>query len=129
MKTLSLRALAFTIVALTATACGPFHRGSANEAAIVFENASVNQAAVYAVMPGTNQVRLGTVLPGQTETLRIPSTITGRATPVNIVARLLAGSSHPETGAVSIRPGDAYHVRLTNSSVMLTMVPVEADEP
>ena len=41
-----------------------------------------------------------------------PADLTNRGT-LNIVARLLARNELPQTGPVTINPGDRYHVRLT----------------
>jgi hypothetical protein len=110
------------------TACGPFQRGgNDNEAALIFENASIDQAAVYAVMPGSDMIRLGTVLPGQTDTLSIPASVTGRNASVSIVARMLGANSFPQTGPLNIGRGDAFHVRLSNNSTILTATPVDID--
>ena len=127
MKNSYLRGALLIGTALLA-ACGPFRRGgNDHEAALIFENASIEQAAVYAVMTGSDMIRLGTVLPGQTDTLSIPASVTGRNAPVSIVARLLAGNAFPQTGPLNIGRGDAFHVRLTNNTTILTATPVEID--
>ena len=75
-------------------------------------------------MPGAEFRRIGTVIPGRTETLNIPSDMAIRGS-LNIVARLLARNEVPQTGPVTIRPGERYQVRLTTDARSLSFLPAE----
>jgi hypothetical protein len=89
---------------------------------IVFTNESLDQATVYVVAPGADFRRIGTVIPGRTEALTVPSEFANRGT-VNIVARLLARSEVPQTGPVSLRPGERYEVKLLGDARILSFLP------
>ena len=116
-------ASAFALVALV-VGCGRFVRGSGEPPArIVFVNESIDQATVYAVAPGSEFRRIGTVIPGRSDTLTVPSDMVRRAGTLNIVARLLARSDMAQTGAVSMRPGELYEVRLAPNSRILSFLP------
>src|SRR5215218_11145188 len=105
------RRLGFVALTLVGTACASGGRGSGQPAAtLVFSNESLDQAAVYVIAPGADFRRIGTVMPGRTETLTVPADLTNRGT-LNIVARLLARNELPQTGPVTINPGDRYQVR------------------
>jgi hypothetical protein len=111
------------ILAGAAIACGPFRRGTVPEPAVViFTNQALDQAAVYVVAAGSDYRRIGTVMPGRTETLEVPSDLATRST-VNIIARLLAHSSFPQTGYVSLSPGERYEVTLPPDGRMLSFLP------
>ena len=104
--------LALAIAISTVAACGPFHRASDSQRALLyFSNESLDQATVFAVMSGGRAVRLGTVFAGRTDTLVVPPEVT-RGTNVNVVARLLARNIRPQSGSLSIVPGDRFEVRL-----------------
>ena len=119
----SLRRLTPVALALVAAACGPARRGSGEPpAAIIFSNESLDQATVYIVVPGMDFRRLGTVIPGRTDTLTIPPEFSNRGT-LNIVARLLARPDLPQTGPVSVRPGELYNVRLLVDAKLLSFLP------
>ena len=118
--------LATVALASAAMACGPFFRKGtpAGEPAIlVFSNQSLDQATVYAVVPGADYIRIGTVMAGRTEELRVPSDMVLRAGTINIVARLLARSNFPQTGPVSISPGERYEVTLPMDGRLLSFLP------
>jgi hypothetical protein len=119
------RQFATVALASAAMACGPFRKGApAGEPAIlVFSNQSLDQATVYAVVPGADYIRIGTVMAGRTEELRIPSDMVLRAGTINIVARLLARSNFPQTGPVSISPGERYEVTLPMDGRLLSFLP------
>jgi len=118
-----LRRLTLLLVAFTAVACGPRRRGPAEPlATLVFSNESLDQATVYVVAPGADFRRIGTVIPGRTETLTVPAEFTNRGT-LNIVARLLARSDVPQTGPVTLRPGERYEVRLQGDGRVLSFLP------
>jgi hypothetical protein len=109
---------------LTAAACGSFRRGSGqSSSAIIFSNESLDQAAVYVVSPGVEFRRIGTVIPGRTDTLTVPADLVARAGTLNIVARLLARPDVPQTGPVSLVPGEKYQVRLTTDAKILSFLP------
>jgi hypothetical protein len=115
-------ASAALMVAATA-ACGSARRGSGEPpAVIIFSNESLDQATVYIVAPGADFRRMGTVIAGRTDTLTVPPGFAQRGT-VNIVARLLARSELPQTGPVSIRPGEQYQVRLQLDAKLLSFLP------
>ena len=116
---------------LALTACGPFNRSRAAEAEaiLIFRNQSVDQATVFAALPGRDPQRLGTVFPGQTDTLRVPSSITRSGSPVNIIARLLARPERPQSGSVTIGSGDVFVVTLNNNQSVLVITPAEAPPP
>jgi hypothetical protein len=110
------------ILAATA-ACGPLRRGAGPPpAALIFTNESLDQATVYIVAPGRDFRRIGTVMAGRTDTLTVPTDLATRGT-LNIVARLLARSDLPQTGPVSIRPGEQYEVRLPPNSRLISFLP------
>jgi hypothetical protein len=111
-----------TLLALGA-ACGPFHTGSESRATLVFSNESLDQADVYASGADGLPVRVGTVLAGRTETLTLPATVLGQGGNINISARLLAKNQVPQSGPVSIRPGDRISVRLPPDERMLVVLP------
>ena len=115
--------LGLVALALAGSACASGGHGSGLPAAtIVFTNESLDQAAVYVIAAGAEFRRIGTVIPGHTETLTIPADMTNRGT-LNIVARLLARNELPQTGPVTINPGDRYHVRLTVDGRDLSFLP------
>ena len=118
------RPLTLAVVACIAAACASTGRGPVEPPArIVFTNESLDQATVYVVAPGVEFRRIGTVIPGRTDTLRVRADMIARAGTVNIVARLLARSEVPQTGAVSLRPGEMYAVRLTPDARILSFLP------
>jgi hypothetical protein len=115
--------LGLVALALVGTACASGARGSGQPTAtLVFSNESLDQAAVYLIAPGAEFRRIGTVIPGHTDTLTVPADMTNRGT-LNIVARLLARNELPQTGPVTINPGDRYHVRLTADGRDLSFLP------
>jgi hypothetical protein len=118
------RRLGLVALTLASAACGSLGRGSGQPATtLIFSNESLDQAAVYVVAPGAEFRRIGTVIPGRTETLTIPADMAARAGSLNIVARLLARNELPQTGPVTIRPGDRYQVRLTPDAKVLSFLP------
>jgi len=118
------RLIIFAAAALGAAACGPFHKGSGLPPAyLFFTNESLDQADVYAVVSGNQPIRIGTVSAGRTDTLTVPSDISGRGENVNVVARLLARSAVPSSGPIPIHPGDRLTVRLPLDQKMLVVLP------
>jgi hypothetical protein len=108
-------------------ACSPVRRGPAQPPAyLVFSNNSLTQADVFIVSPGSGSRRVGTVMSGQTDTLRVPADIAMRGGTVNIVARLLARNQVPQTGPVSIQPGETYEVRLATDGRLLSFLPARS---
>jgi hypothetical protein len=106
-----------------AVGCGPMRRSSDQPVAtVIFTNESIDQATVYVVAPGADFRRIGTVIPGRTETLSVPPDFTNRGT-VNFVARLLARSDVPQTGPVSVVPGERYEIRLQMDGRVLSFLP------
>lgn len=125
LRTLAFSAL-FSAASLgAATSCGRFHHGDAPErAALVFINESLGQADVFIVVPGTESRRIGTVFPGRTDTLMVPTDITSRASSLQIVARVLAHSTSPSSGPISISPGEYLQVTLPSDLKSLIVLPV-----
>jgi hypothetical protein len=123
----SLRRLALAVLIVAAAiACSPLRRGpSAAPATLIFTNESLDQATVYVVVPGFEFRRIGTVMAGRTETLRVPAELAARAGTVNVVARMLARSDVPQTGPVSIRPGEQYELRLPITGRLISFLPSE----
>jgi len=118
------RRLGLVTSILVSVACGSLGRGSPQPpASLIFTNESLDQAAVYVIASGVEFRRIGTVIPGRTDTLTIPSDVVARAGTLNIVARLLARNEVPQTGPVTIRPGDLYQVRLTADARALSFLP------
>jgi hypothetical protein len=112
------------MLAIAATACGPVRRGPGPSPAIIyFTNESLDQATVYVVAPGLDFRRIGVVFPGRTDSLVVPADVAIRGGTLNIVARMLARSDIPQTGPVSIRPGERYEVRLPLSGRLLSFLP------
>jgi hypothetical protein len=108
-------------------ACGPFHMGGPDQSAkVIFINESLDQADVYASGPDGLPVRVGTVFAGRTDTLTVPATVVGQGGNVNFSARLLARSRIPQSGPVSIRPGDRIQVRLPSDETMLVVLPASS---
>lgn len=105
------------------TACRPLKKASAPQPArLVFHNEATDQAAVYITVSGVEFRRIGTVMPGRTDTLTVPLDLSNHGT-VNILARILARSSAPQTGPVSIMPGEMYDVRLGMDQRILSFLP------
>jgi hypothetical protein len=102
------------VLILAATAAsGPLRRGAGPPpAALIFTNESLDQATVYIVAPGRD------FRAGRTDTLTVPTDLATRGT-LNIVAR----SDLPQTGPVSIRPGEQYEVRLPPNSRLMSFLP------
>lgn len=116
------------LILAAAAACGPFRRGAGPPpAALIFTNESFDQATVYIVAPGRDFRRLGTVLSGRTDTLMVPADLATRGT-LNIVARMLARSDVPQTGPVSITPGERYEVRLPPNSRLISFLPAGSED-
>ena len=117
------REVSAAIVLAAAVSCGPVRRGPATEPAyIYFTNEALDQAAVYITASGLDLRRIGTVMSSRTDTLVVPSDLTARGGPVNIVARLLARTELPQTGPVTILPGERYQVRLPPDARLLTFL-------
>ena len=110
---------------LTVAACNAFrHGGPAPEpATIFFVNESLEQADVYAVAQSGDRRRIGTVMAGRTDTLSVPASMLSSGGAINIYVRLLASSRRPETGPVTIIPGEAYLVRLPSDERLLSFLP------
>jgi hypothetical protein len=119
--------IVFAILIVVVVACSPHRRGPVQEPAyLVFSNNSLTQADVFIVAPGFGSRRVGTVMSGQTDTLRVPADIATRGGTVNIVARLLARNQAPQTGPVSIFPGEMYDVRLPTDGRLLSFLPARS---
>lgn len=117
------RAAVAVAAALTLAGCGPFHRGNQPESVIVFRNQSLDQADVYAIGAGGDPIRIGTVFAGRTETLRVPTSVTGASSRVNVVARIFASGRLVVTGPFTLMPGDSMDVTLTSDEKILSVLP------
>jgi hypothetical protein len=119
------RHLAFGAVMLATAACASVGgRGTAQpKTSIIFANESQEQATVYIVAPGVEFRRIGTVFANRTDTLTVPPDLAARGATLNVVARLLARPNVPQTGPVSIRPGEMYQVRLGSDAKLLSFLP------
>jgi hypothetical protein len=112
-------------ILLAATAgCGFSRRGGRPPPTVlVFTNESLAQADVFMVMQGMGARRIGTVMSGRTDTLFVPPDLASRGGSVNIIARLLAHRAVPQTGPVSIVPGEIYEVRLSSDTRLISFLP------
>src|SRR5687768_6012009 len=119
-----MRRLVIAIALATPMACGGSRRPATTQqrAVLDFTNESLDHATVYAVVSG-QAVRIGTVFAGRTERLVVPPDVAFRGSNVNVVARLLAQSYQPQTGPISLRPGDHLEVRLPINSRALVVLP------
>lgn len=117
------RAMVAAAAALTLAGCGPFHHGSQPESVVVFHNQSTDQADVYAIGSGGDPIRIGTVFGGRNETLRVPTSITGGSSRVNVVARIFASGRIVATGPFTLMPGDSMDVTLTSDAKILSVLP------
>ncbi len=117
------RAIVAVAAAFALAGCGPFHRGNQPESVIVFRNQSPDQADVYAIGSGGDPIRIGTVFSGRTETLRVPSSVTGASSRVNVVARIFASGRLVVTGPFTLMPGDSMDVTLTSDEKILSVLP------
>ena len=117
------RAVVAVAAASALAGCGPFHRGNEPQSVIVFRNQSPDQADVYAIGSGGDPIRIGTVFAGRTETLRVPTSVTGGSSRVNIVARIFASGRLVVTGPFTLMPGDSMDVTLTSDEKILSVVP------
>ena len=104
-------------------ACGPLRRGP-EAALVIFTNQSLDQADVYAVSSSGAQTRIGTVMPGRTDTLRVRQGAVGGDNQANLVARILARSRAPNSGLVTLAPGDRVQVTLSSDERILSVLPV-----
>ena len=114
-------------VLLTVAACRQFRRnGPAPEpATIYFVNESLDQADVFIISQSGDARRIGTVMSGRTDTLSVPASILAAGGSLNVYARLLASPRRPETGPVTMLPGEAYLVRLPSDERLLAFLPAD----
>ena len=117
------RIMVAAAAALALAGCGPFHHSNIPESVVVFRNQSPDQADVYAIGSGGDPVRIGTVFAGRTETLRVPPSITGASSRVNVVARIFASQHVVVTGPFTLLPGDSMDVTLTSDEKILSVLP------
>ena len=110
-------------VVIAAIACGPFHRGGAPDAVVVFKNEATDQADVYALGPGGEPTRIGTVFAGRTDTLRVPVSVTGGTNRVNIIARIFPSSRAVLSGPFTLAPGETMIVTLPSDEKVLAVLP------
>ena len=115
---------ALGVLMLATAACSSVGRGSGQpSASIIFANESQEQATVYLVAPGVEFRRIGTVFANRTDTLTVPPDLAARGSTLNVVARLLARPNVPQTGPISIHPGEIYQVRLGSDAKVLSFLP------
>ncbi|HKN66328.1 MAG TPA: hypothetical protein VJW73_08635 [Gemmatimonadaceae bacterium] len=117
------RALVVVAAGMGLASCGPFHRGNQPESVVVFRNDSPDQADVYAIGSGGDPVRIGTVFASRTETLRVPASITGASSRVNVVARIFPTGRVVVTGPFTLMPGESMNVTLTSDEKILSVLP------
>src|SRR6185503_11896262 len=121
------RAAALAVGLALAGACGPYHhtgQAAGDLAAVLyFTNESLDQAAVYAVGQGSQQIRIGTVMAGRTDTLTVPPSLVGSGTSIQIVARQLGHNLGPQSGPLSLVPGDELAIRLPSDARTLIVLP------
>jgi hypothetical protein len=117
------RVVLLAAAALSTVGCGPFRRGGPPDPVVIFTNQSTDQADVYALGAGGEPVRIGTVFAGRTENLRVPSSITGGAQRVNVIARIFASPRTVASGPFSLAAGDTMTVTLTSDEKMLSVLP------
>ena len=121
------RTIALVTAAFLLAGCGAFRKGlgvpQEPDGVVVFRNDSRDQADVYAMGSGGDPMRIGTVFAGRTETLKIPSTITGGSFRINVLARLFPGGRVIATGSFSLGPGDSMTVRLMSDEKTLSVLP------
>jgi hypothetical protein len=113
--------------AMFATSCSRLHRGDDDRepAILLFENQSLDQADIFVSRGVGDNRRIGTVQAGRTESLVIPQEMVAAGS-INIIARLLARSFAPRTGAVAVNPGDRIRVTLPSDERQLTVLPAPA---
>lgn len=117
--------LAAALLATAAAACGPLRRGGgAPPALVIFSNQSLDQADVYTLTRAGARTRIGTVMPGRTDTLRVAASTLGGDYTLTVVARILARSIAPNSGLVTLTPGQAIAITLPPDERMLTVLPV-----
>ena len=109
-------------LAVIATACGPFHRGSRERATVIFTNETLDQADVYATISAST-IRIGSVFAARTDTLMVPTSVTDHGGQTSIVARLLGRSYQPSTGPITLRATDRIRVRLTSDGRNMFVTP------
>lgn len=119
-RSISAAAAALTLVL---AGCGPLHRGKQPESVVVFHNQSIDQADVYALGSGGDPYRIGTVFAGRTETLRVPASVSGGASRVNVIARIFPSGRVVATGPFNLGAGDSMDVTLTSDERMLSLLP------
>ena len=124
LSTSHCRRFALGALMLVAAACSSLGRGAAQpSSSIVFTNDSQEQATVYIVAPGVEFRRIGIVYANRTDTLTVPADLAARGATLNVVARLLARPNVPQTGPITIRPGEMYQVRLGSDAKVLSFLP------
>jgi hypothetical protein len=119
-RSLSVVACALTFVL---AGCGPFHRGQQPDGVVVFHNQSIDQADVYALGSGGDPYRIGTVFAGRTETLRVPASVSGGASRVNVIARIFPSGRVVATGPFNLGSGESMDVTLTSDERVLSLLP------
>ena len=121
------RTLASCVILAAMVACGHARSSSASPDAgpttIVFKNESLEQADVFAVRRSGGALRLGTVFAGHTDTLTIAQGTLPPGETVDFVARLLARSRTPHSGAVAVHPGEWLEVTLPVTANLLGVLP------
>jgi hypothetical protein len=120
------RLLCATLVALSSACAAPYHQGEASGALatrLYFTNESLDQAAIYAGQPGLRPIRIGTVMAGRTEVIVVPSTVMGGSGQINVFARPLGRDAGPDTGPLTLNPGEALSIRLPMDQRTLIVLP------
>ena len=118
-----MRTLTAMLVVLAFAACGRIGLGgNSNDVAIEFRNESTEQATLYVVSTSGEEIRLGTVTAGGTDRLKVSESVALRGT-VTFAARLFARSETPNSGPLTIRPGDRYVITLPSTRGTLMVLP------
>jgi hypothetical protein len=115
--------IAVLAVVAASAACAPFRRAGPPDAVVRFKNDSPDQADVYAIGSSGGSQRIGTVFAGRSEILRVPSSITGGAYRVNVIARIFPSSRVVPSGPFTLAPGDTMNVSLTADEKLLSVLP------
>lgn len=68
-------------------------------------------------------MRIGTVMPGRTETIVVPSALVNGGGTINVYARPLGRDDGPDSGPLTLSPGEALSVRLPMNQRMLIVLP------
>ena len=123
MRSAMRRTIALVVAAASLAGCVHKLIQQEPDPIVIFRNDSPDQADVYAVGSGGDPIRIGTVFAGRSEVFRVPGTIIGGSSRVNIIARMFPGGRVIRTGEFSLPPGESMTVRLTTDEKILSVLP------